>query len=113
MEGTVAIWMFFALCLLLLLGYPVALTLAGTALAFAAGGIITGAFDSSYLIAFPGRLYGTITNVTLVAAPIYFNGITLEKSKIAEELLENMASAFGSVRGGLGISIVLVGAFSC
>ena len=110
MEGTVAIWMFFALCLLLLLGYPVALTLAGTALAFAAGGIITGAFDSSYLIAFPGRLYGTITNVTLVAVPLFIlMGITLEKSKIAEELLENMASAFGSVRGGLGISIVLVG----
>ena len=110
MEGTVAIWMFFALCLLLLLGYPVALTLAGTALAFAAGGIITGTFDSSYLIAFPGRLYGTITNVTLVAVPLFIlMGITLEKSKIAEELLENMASAFGSVRGGLGISIVLVG----
>ncbi len=110
MEGTVAIWMFFALCLLLLLGYPVALTLAGTALAFAAGGIITGAFDSSYLIALPGRLYGTITNVTLVAVPLFIlMGITLEKSKIAEELLENMASAFGSVRGGLGISIVLVG----
>ena len=110
MEGTVAIWMFFALCLLLLLGYPVALTLAGTALAFAAGGIITGAFDSSYLIAFPGRLYGTITNVTLVAVPLFIlMGITLEKSKIAEELLENMASAFGSVPGGLGVSIVLVG----
>ena len=110
MEGTVAIWMFFALCLLLLLGYPVALTLAGTALAFAAGGIITGTFDSSYLIALPGRLYGTITNVTLVAVPLFIlMGITLEKSKIAEELLENMASAFGSVRGGLGISIVLVG----
>jgi len=110
MEGTIAIWMFLALCLLLLFGYPVALTLAGTALAFAAGGIITGTFDSSYLIAFPGRLYGTITNVTLVAVPLFIlMGITLEKSKIAEELLENMASAFGSVRGGLGISIVLVG----
>ena len=110
MEGTIAIWMFLALCLLLLFGYPVALTLAGTALAFAAGGIITGTFDSSYLIAFPGRLYGTITNVTLVAVPLFIlMGITLEKSKIAEELLENMASAFGSVPGGLGISIVLVG----
>ena len=110
MEGTIAIWMFLALCLLLLFGYPVALTLAGTALTFAAGGIITGTFDSSYLIAFPGRLYGTITNVTLVAVPLFIlMGITLEKSKIAEELLENMASAFGSVRGGLGISIVLVG----
>ncbi len=110
MEGFVAIWMFFALCFLVLLGYPVALTLAGTALAFAAGGIITETFDSSYLAAFPGRLYGTITNVTLVAVPLFIlMGITLEKSRIAEELLENMASAFGSVRGGLGISIVLVG----
>ncbi len=110
MEGFVAIWMFFALCFLVLLGYPVALTLAGTALAFAAGGIITDTFDFSYLGAFPGRLYGTITNVTLVAVPLFIlMGITLEKSRIAEELLENMASAFGSVRGGLGVSIVLVG----
>ena len=109
MEGTVAIWMFLALCLLLLLGYPVALTLAGTALAFAAGGIITGTFDSSYLIALPGRLYGTITNVTLVAVPLFIlMGITLEKSKIAEDLLVTMGQLFGPIPGGLGISVIFV-----
>ena len=110
MDGTIAIWMFLAVCLLLMLGYPVAFTLAGTALAFAAAGIIGGIFDPAFLAALPARLFGTISNGTLIAVPLFIlMGIILEKSKVAEELLENMARVFGSLRGGLGISVVIVG----
>ncbi len=103
--------MFAVVCIALMLGYPVAFTLAGTALGFAAGGIIAGHFDPSFLAAMPGRLFGTISNTTLVAVPLFiFMGIVLEKSRVAEELLTSMARVFGRLRGGLGISVVLVGA---
>lgn len=102
--------LFFAVCLLLMLGYPVALTLAGTALIFAGFGIVGGAFDPSLLKAMPDRLFGTMTNETLIAVPLFvMMGILLEKSRLAEELLENMAKVFGRLPGGLGISVVLVG----
>jgi tripartite ATP-independent transporter DctM subunit len=105
-----SIYMFLVVCLALMLGYPVALTLAGTALIFAAGGILFGHFDPSFLGAFPGRLFGTMTNTTLIAVPLFvFMGIVLEKSRVAEELLGNMAKVFSGVRGGLGISVVVVG----
>ena len=111
MHGTVALWMFAAVCLLLMLGYPVAFTLAGTALAFAAVGIIAGGFDPAFLEALPGRLFGTVSNVTLVAVPLFvLMGVVLEKSKVAEELLESMAALLGRLPGGLAISVVLVGA---
>jgi tripartite ATP-independent transporter DctM subunit len=111
MDGTVAIYMFLAICLLLMLGYPVALTLAGTALGFAAVGIILGNFDPSFLGALPGRLFGTVSNATLIAVPLFIMmGVVLEKSRVAEELLENMAKVFGGLRGGLGVSVILVGA---
>ena len=91
-------------------GYPVAFTLAGTALAFAAGGILAGVFDPAFLAALPARLFGTISNSTLIAVPLFIlMGIILEKSRVAEELLENMAKVFGGLRGGLGISVVIVG----
>ncbi|MFT6274182.1 MAG: tripartite ATP-independent transporter DctM subunit [Halioglobus sp.] len=102
--------MFAAVCLLLMFGYPVAFTLAGTALAFAAGGILIGIFDVDFLGALPGRLFGTINNATLIAVPLFiFMGVILEKSKVAEELLGSMAKIFGGLRGGLGISVVVVG----
>jgi tripartite ATP-independent transporter DctM subunit len=110
MEGTVALWMFGAVCGLLMLGYPVAFTLAGTALLFAAVGTIVGAFDPAFLEALPGRLFGTISNVTLIAVPLFvMMGVVLEKSRVAEELLESMAALLGRLPGGLAISVVLVG----
>lgn len=110
MVEFIPLLLFLAVCLLLMLGYPVALTLAGTALIFAAFGIIGGIFDPNLLKAMPDRLFGTMTNETLIAVPLFvLMGILLEKSQLAEELLENMAKAFGQFPGGLGISVVLVG----
>jgi tripartite ATP-independent transporter DctM subunit len=110
MAGYISLYLFLAVCLFLLLGYPVAFTLAGTALAFAAGGILFGQFDPAFLAALPGRLFGTINNATLIAVPLFIlMGVILEKSKVAEELLSTMAKLFGSLRAGLGISVVVVG----
>lgn len=94
-----------------MLGYPVAFTLAGVALWFAGIGILLGNFDGQLLLAYPDRLFGIITNTTLIAVPLFvFMGVMLERSKLAEELLENMARACGRLPAGLGISVVLVGA---
>ncbi len=108
--------LFAMICLVLMLGYPVALSLAGTALAFAGLGMglqsigIDAHFDGSFLAAFPNRLYGIMTNQTLLAVPLFvLMGVLLEKSKVAETLLDAMALLFGSLRGGLGISVTLVG----
>ena len=92
-------------------GYPVALSLAGTALLFALVGSVTGHFDMAFLMALPNRLFGTIENTTLIAVPLFiFMGVMLEKSKLSEDLLESMADLFGGFKSGLGISVVLVGA---
>ena len=110
-EGELALALFGAVCVLLLFGFPVALTLAGTALLFAGGGVIAGYFDASFVSALPGRMFGTVTNETLVAVPLFIlMGVTLERAKIAEELLTAMASGLGDRTGGLGISVVIVGA---
>ncbi|MEH6580594.1 MAG: TRAP transporter large permease subunit [Halioglobus sp.] len=110
MGAYTSLYMFLVVCGFLLLGYPVAFTLAGTALAFAAGGIILGQFDPAFLAALPGRLFGTIGNSTLIAVPLFIlMGVILEKSKVAEELLGSMAKLFGGLRAGLGISVVVVG----
>ncbi|WP_438862934.1 TRAP transporter large permease [Neptunicella sp.] len=102
--------MFALVCLVLLLGYPVAYSLAGTALLFAGVGLLTGTFDEAYLHALPNRLYGILTNQTLLAVPLFvFMGVTLEKSHIAEKLLAAMAQLFGNFRGGMAISVILVG----
>ncbi len=102
--------MFLCVCLVLLLGYPVAFSLAGTALLFAWIGGMTGHFDAAFLQALPNRLYGIMTNQTLIAVPLFvFMGVMLERSRVAENLLDTMASLFGPVRGGLGISVTLVG----
>ena len=103
--------MFLVACLVLMAGYPVALSLAGTALLFALVGSITGHFDTAFLMALPNRLFGTIENTTLIAVPLFiFMGVMLEKSKLSEDLLESMADLFGGFKSGLGISVVLVGA---
>ncbi len=102
--------MFLCVCLVLLLGYPVAFSLAGTALLFAWVGGMTGHFDAVFLQALPNRLYGIMTNQTLIAVPLFvFMGVMLERSRVAENLLDTMAALFGSMRGGLGISVTLVG----
>lgn len=102
--------MFALVCLVLMLGYPVAFTLAGIALIFAAFGIVSGHFDPNLLRTFPSRIYGIMANYTLVAVPLFvFMGVMLEKSRLAEELLENMTKACGRLPGGLGLSVILVG----
>ena len=96
--------------LLLLLGYPVALTLAGTALMASLVGVISGTFDIAFLNASPNRLFGIISNQTLIAVPLFIlMGVILEKSKIAERLLESMSNLFGSLPGGLGFAVTIVG----
>lgn len=106
----ISIWMFACVFVLLLSGYPVAFTLAGTALMFAAVGSYFDVFDSAFLEAIPLRLYGIMMNQVLLAVPLFvFMGVMLERSRIAENLLETMAQLFGSMRGGLGVSVTLVG----
>ena len=103
--------MFLVACLVLMAGYPVALSLAGTALLFALVGTVTGHFDITFLQALPNRLFGTIENTTLIAVPLFIlMGVMLEKSRLSEDLLESMADLLGDFRSGLGISVVLVGA---
>jgi tripartite ATP-independent transporter DctM subunit len=103
--------MFLATIGAVLAGYPVAFTLAGVGLMFAGLGIALGVFDAAILSALAGRYFGTMTNETLVAVPLFvFMGVMLERSKIAEALLTTMGELFGSLRGGLGYSVVIVGA---
>ncbi|MEE2566699.1 TRAP transporter large permease [Hyphobacterium marinum] len=106
--------MFIAAFAALLRGYPVAFTLAGVAIAFALLGWWLGIFDPIHFRAFPQRIYGNMMEMDkqiLVAVPLFvFMGVMLEKSRVAEELLEAMGTLFGTLRGGLGISVVVVGA---
>jgi len=102
--------LFVSVILLLLAGFPVAFTLGGTALMFAAVGVLTGSFHEALLLGLPNRVFGIMNNETLVAVPLFvFMGVTLERARIAEDLLETLSSLFGSLRGGLGISVTLVG----
>jgi tripartite ATP-independent transporter DctM subunit len=106
-----AFLLFLAVFLFLLSGYPVAFVLAGVSLMFACLGMITNTFDSGFINALPNRIFGTMMNQTLIAVPLFvFMGVMLERSKIAENLLSSMTSLFGALRGGLGISVMLVGA---
>ena len=110
-EGQLALAMFVVVCGILLVGFPVALTLGGTALGFAALGIVLGHFDAAYLTALTGRIFGTMSNETLVAVPLFIlMGVVLERAKIAEDLLANLAGMFGARPGGLGLAVILVGA---
>jgi len=110
MDHYLALWMFAAVFIILLSGYPVAFALSGTALAFATVGIQFDTFDVAFLNALPNRLFGIMNNQTLMAVPLFvFMGVMLERAKIAEDLLEAIAELFGSLRGGLGIAVMLVG----
>jgi len=103
--------MFFGVIGMLMLGYPVAFTLAGTSLIFALVGYGLGVFDPTNFGALANRYIGFMTNEVLVAVPLFiFMGVMLERSGIAEQLLTTMGRLFGRMRGGLGISVVLVGA---
>ena len=94
----------------LLAGYAVAPTLAGVALLFAFGGAAFGVFDLRDLGFLPSRLFGIVTNQTLVAVPLFvLMGVTLERTRIAEALLENLGALLGRVRGGLGLAVTAVG----
>lgn len=109
-EYHLATLLFLAVFLVLLLGYPVAFALGGTALWFALLGVWLDLFDSAFLEALPNRLFGIMTRETLVAVPLFvFMGTVLERTKIAEELLEDLARLFGKLRGGMGIATILVG----
>lgn len=106
----IAFLLFAAVVVLLLAGFPVAFSLGGTALLFAFGGVLGGGFESAFLSGMPSRVFGIMTNETLIAVPLFvFMGITLERARIAEDLLETLSALFGSLRGGLGISVTLVG----
>jgi tripartite ATP-independent transporter DctM subunit len=101
---------FLVVCLTLMAGYPVALTLTGVSLMFAGIGMLIGNFDSAFITLIPNRIYGILVNQNLFAVPLFvFMGTMLERSKIAEDLLKNMAIVFGRVPGGLGISVIIVG----
>ncbi len=103
--------MFFGVIGMLMLGFPVAFTLSGTSLIFALIGHQLGVFDFSNFASLAGRYIGFMTNEVLVAVPLFiFMGVMLERSGIAEQLLLTMGKMFGNLRGGLGISVVLVGA---
>jgi tripartite ATP-independent transporter DctM subunit len=111
MAEMIPFLMFVTVCLVLMAGYPVALSLAGTALLFAAVGSLTGHFDMAFLQAMPNRLFGTMDNTTLIAVPLFvLMGVMLEKSRLSEDLLESMADLLDGFRSGLGISVVVVGA---
>ncbi len=103
--------MFVLACACLLIGYPVAFTLPGISVIFAGIGFAMGIFDMSIIGGVPQRIYGTMTNVVMMAVPLFvFMGVMLERSQIAEDLLESMGQLMGRIKGGLGISVTIVGA---
>jgi len=105
-----AVLMVVAVCGLLLIGYPVALTLGGVSLAFAFLGHFAGAMNIALLGALPQRVFGVMTNEVLLAIPLFiFMGVMLERSHVAEELLETISRLFGSRTGGLAIAVTMVG----
>ncbi|SMF48674.1 TRAP transporter, DctM subunit [Tistlia consotensis] len=107
----ICLFMFVSAFGLMIFGFPVAFTLAGTGIAFAALGSALGVFPWPMLATTNGRIVALLLNETLLAVPLFvFMGVVLERSKIAENLLLTMGQLFGGLRGGLGISVVLVGA---
>jgi tripartite ATP-independent transporter DctM subunit len=111
MGGLMSLGLFLAAGISLLAGFPVAFTLAGVALIFAMLGVLTGTFDPAFLSAFPSRIFGIMTNETLIAVPVFvFMGVMLERSKLADQLLQALAGLMRRVPGGLGLAVMLVGA---
>ncbi|MCK6451738.1 MAG: TRAP transporter large permease subunit [Alphaproteobacteria bacterium] len=106
-----SVGLFAAILATLMTGYPIAVSLAGCSMLFAGLGWLLGAFDPSILHALPNRYLGSMQSEMLVAVPLFvFMGFVLERSGIAEALLTTMGQLFGKLRGGLGVSVVLVGA---
>ncbi|HJM58458.1 MAG: C4-dicarboxylate ABC transporter [Planctomycetes bacterium] len=102
--------MFVVLFLLIFVGYPVAFSLGGTALAFAVIGVAGGEFEWDLIRAFPERVFGIMDNQILLAVPFFiFMGTMLQRSRLAEDLLRTIGLLFGPVRGGLALAVVLVG----
>jgi len=111
MAGWMSLCLFLAIGPALLLGFPVAFTLAGVALIFAGLGVATGTFDPSFLGALPNRIFGIMNNETMIAVPVFvFMGVMLERSKVADQLLQSLAQLMRGIPGGLGLAVVLVGA---
>ena len=107
MSGLMSLGSFVAAGLSLLAGFPVAFTLAGVALV----GIMTGVFDPTFLSAFPSRIFGIMSNETLIAVPVFvFMGVILERSKLADQLLQALAQLIHRIPVGLGLAVMLVGA---
>ncbi|GAB5518623.1 MAG: TRAP transporter large permease subunit [Rhodothermales bacterium] len=103
--------MFVAALLLIFTGFPVAFALGGTALVFAAIGVEMGFFDWHLLLALPDRTFGIMANYVLLAVPFFiFMGTMLEKSRLAEDLLQTIGGLFGAMRGGLALAVIFVGA---
>ena len=110
MNEWIALWMFATVCIVLMAGFPVAFTLAGVAVLFSLVGVATDTFSADNFGFLSGRVFGIMLNETLVAVPLFvFMGVMLERSKVAENLLDTMAILFGPLRGGLGVSVTLVG----
>ena len=106
----VPLYLFASVCILLMLGYPVAFTLAGVSLLFAAFGISQGVFAPGFILSAPDRVFGIMNNSTLVAVPLFvLMGVLLEKSRVAENLLFSMGQLMSRMPGGLGVSVVFVG----
>ena len=103
--------MFMALVVFLLLGYPVAFSLAAVGLIFGLIGIEVGLFRPDFLQALPERIYGIMNNDVLLAIPFFtFMGLILERSGMAEDLLDTIGQLFGTIRGGLAYAVIFVGA---
>ena len=103
--------MFLTLIGLLLLGFPVAFSLAANGIFYAVLGIVLGEFNFQFLQALPNRIFGIIQNDTLLAVPFFtLMGFELERSGMAEDLLDTIGEIFGPIRGGLAIAVVFVGA---
>src|SRR5262249_55509727 len=103
--------MFASLVVFLLLGYPVAVSLAANRLIFGLLGIALGLFRPDFLQRLPERVYGIMSNDTLLAIPFFtFMGLILERSGMAEDLLDTVGQLFGTIRGGLAYAVVFVGA---
>jgi tripartite ATP-independent transporter DctM subunit len=103
--------MVFTVCASLMMGFPVAFTLAGAAMICGLIGYFFDLFSLAFFGVLPNRIFGIMTNEVLIAVPLFvYMGVMLERSKVAEELLDTMGALFGSLRGGLGISVCVVGA---
>jgi len=105
-----ALVLFAVIFIALLVGFPVAFTLAGTSLLFALIANLFGAFDMAFLQSIPSRIFSIMSNEILIAVPLFvFMGVMLEKSKMAENLLQTMDEVMRGIKGGLGIAVILVG----